>query len=130
MGTELAAKTNTAEFSSKLDKFSGLESIQMILPRLSERTLIAIAKRGRSPRKKVRGKKVKMRLRRIRLPDKQTHLITKSLRMLSLSSLTHGVQILMMLNTRSSLMSLIESSSTLDNKIALLMMCLHELVFT
>ena len=103
--TELVLKTNTVEFSSKLVKFLGLELIQMILPRLSEKISTATAKRERSPKKKVKAKKVKMRWKKMQLPDKQIHLITTSLKMLSLNSLIPGVQTLMMWNIRSSLMS-------------------------
>ena len=86
-------------------KFLGLELIQMILPRLSEKISTATAKRERSPKKKVKAKKVKMRWKKMQLPDKQIHLITTSLKMLSLNSLIPGVQTLMMWNIRSSLMS-------------------------
>ena len=99
----------------------------MILPRLSEKTLTVTVKKERSPKKKVKAKKVKMRLKKIRLLDKRTHLITTSLKMLSLNSPIPGVQTLTMWNTRSSLMFSIESFSTLDSKIALPMMCLREL---
>ena len=124
--TGLVQKTNTAEFSSKLAKSSGLELTQMISLRLSEKTLTVTAKKERSPKRKVKAKKAKMRWTKMRRPDRQTHLITKSLRMPFLNSLIHGVQTSTMWSTRNSSTSSTESCSTLDSKIALPMTCWHE----